>query len=154
MNWLAICWALQLGYMPVQQQVMWKSPQCATEATMESTIVLFDHIEIGGMFKGYQVPAGNGYFMPFRMDYGIHADIMFKTETSSLRIGISHECDHSITLESSLRLLSFWRWLPRRSTSGLNRSFTSNISPPCSSRRRLCKQTTALPCSYWQAECT
>jgi hypothetical protein len=102
MSWLTLIWALQLGYMPLQQVMvgpcMWQSPQGATEATMESAIVLFDHIELGGSLHSYQTPMSNGSFMPYRIDYGIHADIVFKTETSALKFGISHECDHSITL--------------------------------------------------------
>jgi hypothetical protein len=105
MTWLALVWALQIGYVPMQQVDVWGPqwgnwhvPESATEVTMEAAVVLFDHVEIGGMLKSYQTPTGPGAFMPFRMDYGIHADIVFKNETSSVRLGIMHECDHSITL--------------------------------------------------------
>jgi len=102
MNWLTLIWALQLGYMPLQQvmvdSAMWQAPSNATDATMEATVVLFDHIELGGLIRSYQTPGEWDNWMPYRMDYGIHADIVFRTETSALRFGIGHECDHSITL--------------------------------------------------------
>ena len=103
MTWLALIWALQLGYVPMQQVMVggwseWQAPAYATEATMEAGVVLFDHLEIGGMVKSYQSPMSWDNWKPFRMDYSIHADVVFKTETSALRVGIMHECDHSITL--------------------------------------------------------
>ena len=74
MTWLALVWALQIGYVPMQQVDVWGPqwgnwhvPESATEVTMEAAVVLFDHVEIGGMLKSYQTPTGPGAFMPFRM---------------------------------------------------------------------------------------
>ena len=108
MQWLTLWFALQSGLFsqtmriaPINQgYIGWSTPPNTIEATMEARVLLFEHIELAGFMRSYQVPADITSFAPFRIDYGASASIIY----GPLRIGVKHECDHPVSQVGSISL--------------------------------------------------
>jgi len=73
----------------------WETPPNAFYVKMQPSMEFFDIIKISGFMKSYQIPQGNGFFDPFRIDYGF--DIM--TTIHGFTIGFKHECDHPVIFD-------------------------------------------------------
>ncbi len=95
-SWLVLYFALQAGLvsqtMTINDQT-WQTPPNTLEATMEAKAVLFDHLELGGFMRSWQMPQSAFQWSPFRIDYGVEAALFW----GPLRVGVRHECEHPVS---------------------------------------------------------
>jgi hypothetical protein len=98
MQWLTLLFAIQAGTISGQHWTneIWQYPAGASEISMDATFIAFDHFELEGLLRSYQVFHTSQYcFVPFEADYGIGIAFV----AGPLKIGARHECDHSIRLD-------------------------------------------------------
>jgi hypothetical protein len=105
MNWLAILMAFQIGTFNNTEiinncdySIIWESPNKSFYTKINVGIELFEHINIFGYMKSYQVHKENIYFDPYRIDYGFNANIKIK----NIELGFFHECNHPILYTKAL----------------------------------------------------
>lgn len=109
-SWLVLSWALTLGIVPQQVDVVAQGQmECAdairtdmltTVAELRVEARALDHIRLWGAMENYQYfsgfpEAGSGGtfgFLPFRADYTAGLAIF----AGPIELGIRHECDHPV----------------------------------------------------------
>lgn len=89
MNWLLFAFALELGAIRGSDIPV----DLSSYVQMESTAIIAEHLEIGGVLRSYQVPDGV-YWWPFRMDYTVSATVRFGV----LSFGVEHLCYHPVKI--------------------------------------------------------
>lgn len=111
MSWLALVFAMQAGMISQYNSILsppvsngassstelakWTSPPNAFEISMDAKFILFDHIELKGSLKSYQIPLGSWVnFQPFEMTYGIGAAVHF----GPFIVGIERQCSHTFQI--------------------------------------------------------
>lgn len=88
MNWILFAFALELGAINDTELPV----DLTAYVQMESTAILFRHLEIGGILRSYQIPAGGYQWEPLRMDYTVLAIVRF----GILSFGAEHICYHPV----------------------------------------------------------
>lgn len=97
MNWILLWFALEVGYMPQGDMLMYESPSFITTAGMfytslETRATLGRVIFLGGMAKTFVFSTeGSLSFWPERMLYGFEAGINLGP---NLELGFRHFCTH------------------------------------------------------------
>ncbi len=97
MNWLLFWFALEFGYMPQGDMLMYKPPDFATTegmfyTSLEARATLGKVLFLGGMTKTFVFNVnGEASFWPERMLYGFEAGINLGP---SLELGFRHFCTH------------------------------------------------------------
>ena len=100
MNWLILLYFIELGYspfyksfnvLPVDNQLILN--ESVMYITIDSELVLFDHLFIGGAVKTYfQDLKDNKSYFPFEADYLFKAGMRF----GPLEAGFRHFCLHPV----------------------------------------------------------
>lgn len=110
-SWLVLSWALTLGIVPQQLDVVAQgNAQCvdairtdmvATVAELSISAEFFGHARLWGAMENYQyfpgLDSGLGFF-PYRADYTAGLAIF----AGPIELGIKHECDHPVIAGSVL----------------------------------------------------
>ena len=105
MNWLVIYFALQAGLITQTAEISqgginlaWNSPYHSVESTLSFRAEAFDHIRVKSFVRTYEAFStsilSQGPFNPYRADYGIALSLY----SGPFEIGVSHECDHVVSL--------------------------------------------------------
>jgi len=106
MQWLALSWALTVGFLPMQTDgivrddgaVAISAPENALAATFELDAVAWDHFRAWGKMRSYEeFSFSHLYMVPWRIDYSIGAEVFY----GPIALGVWHECDHGV--DSHLR---------------------------------------------------
>lgn len=112
-SWLVLSWALTLGVVPQQVDVVSRgSSECAdairtdmvaTVAELSVSAEFFGHARIWGAMENYQYfpgfSGGGLGFYPYRADYTAGLAIF----AGPIELGIRHECDHPVIAAASLQ---------------------------------------------------
>ena len=99
MNWIILLYFIELGYSPFydSRNVMDDSnTRIRTEntyyITLDTEVVILDHLFIGGAIKTYIHSTDNYDYFPFEADYLFKAGIRF----NNLELGFRHFCLHPV----------------------------------------------------------
>lgn len=108
LSWLVLSWGLTFGYQPQMYQNIvcnLENKYCELDYAnsfyedISISALALNHLHIYGNVKTYDYPEAINKWKPYRADYGIGAEFVYK----SLRIGIHHECDHTVLHEFYMR---------------------------------------------------
>ena len=99
MNWLILLYFLELGYSPFYDSrnaseidnIRIRS-ESIYYITLDSEIILFNHLFIGGAIKTYMHGTNDYDYFPFESDYLFKAGFRYKT----LELGFRHFCLHPV----------------------------------------------------------
>ncbi len=98
MQWLILSLALTCGYMPqnvqMLDQALYDKP--CFEQTVEVSGLVAEHLNVFGSVQTYDTHNKGLSFFPFRADYSIGAELLWK----GFALGVRHECDHPVIYTS------------------------------------------------------
>jgi hypothetical protein len=104
MNWLALLLSFQIASVNNLEAISqndniyyWQTPQNSFTVNMEMGFEAWNFIRVKGFMESYQFPNGDGFFCPFRIDYGFNACLFYK----GLELGFYHECYHPVEYRMS-----------------------------------------------------
>jgi hypothetical protein len=103
-SWLVLSWALTVGYVPAQYEILTsplntdtvenlRSGLIATSAELGVNAEILKHFRLSASCETYQylMPELFG-FAPYRADYVFGAAIF----ADNIELGLRHECDHGV----------------------------------------------------------
>lgn len=99
MNWMVLLLSFQIAtandFEAISQNgnaYYWQTPKNSFTVDMGMGFEAWNFIRVKGFMESYQFPNGDGFFCPFRIDYGFNACLFYK----GLEFGVYHECDHPV----------------------------------------------------------
>lgn len=96
MNWLALFFALELGWMPAGDFLMYDPPSIVSVTgsfytELEAQVTAWDMLFVGGEVRTFVWATEGSYsFMPFRLLYEVEAGLTL----GPVEIGFRHFCTH------------------------------------------------------------
>jgi len=105
MQWLLLSLAISMGYMPQNVQIidysMFEQP-CFTQ-TVEVSGLVAEHLNVYGSVRTYDFNGHGLSFSPFRADYSIGAELLWR----DFSLGVRHECDHPVIYDMGAQQLGY-----------------------------------------------
>jgi hypothetical protein len=101
MNWLVLSWALTIGYLPLQNDMIYTgkttaqiiAPENALATSMYFEAQAFDCFKAWTVMRSYEEFSYNKiYMVPWRIDFSVGAELFY----GPFAIGVWHECDHGV----------------------------------------------------------
>ena len=99
MNWMVLLLSFQIATANDLEVISqngntcyWETPQNSFTVSMGMGFEAWNFIRVKGFMESYQFPKGDGFYCPFRIDYGFNACLFYK----GFELGFYHECDHPV----------------------------------------------------------
>lgn len=99
MNWLVLLLSFQIATANDLEAISqnnhayyWQTPQNSFTVNMSMGFEAWNILRVKGFMESYQFPSGDGFYCPFRIDYGFNACLFYK----GFELGFYHECDHPV----------------------------------------------------------
>ena len=105
MQWLLLSFSLFFSYMPQNEQMVnsqFFNQPCFVQ-TIDISGLVAEHLNVYGSVRTYDFHNKDLSFLPFRADYSIGAELLWR----GFSLGIKHECDHPVVYDMGAQQLGY-----------------------------------------------